>query len=212
MYKETRNNYRVVGGIEDRVNMLLAEYGEKAQNVLKAALARTRELDKTNLPTRLGDFDYKGLKKKLMDEGINYNPNLLLRIMEREYAIIETSYKSSTQHWWNFYDRETIEKIIEPKEEPKDPEALILKIQFASLEPYKLLKELENLIKKPHLDNIDKKVFKKIVFNDAEQLISLLNKMKERENIYKKEIETIRNILDTMDKIAEKILKEGENT
>jgi hypothetical protein len=196
---------RIIGGIEDRVKMVLAEHGDKALNVLKAALERARELDERGYGIRFGDFDYRGLKQYLDRMGFRYNPSLLLRKMERDYAIIETTYKSANKHWWRFVDRKKVEKTIYPERVSRDPESLILRAKYVSISPSELLEILEEMKNKERLDKRDIRMFRRIVFDDADKIVELYGRMSERQSLYEKELETLSKILRDIEIISDRL-------
>ena len=121
-----------------RVSLLecYRRYGEKLVSVLKTAIgiAKENRLRGGQLP---GDFDYRSLVDGLSSIGFQYNPSLLLRSLEREYGVIETSYRSSNQHWYRFRDLEAVEQalnsIIGLDNVDEDPEIAMVKIQIKAL-------------------------------------------------------------------------------
>ncbi|WP_062662620.1 hypothetical protein [Aeropyrum camini] len=125
----------------DSLRGFLERYGEKGYIVLKAMLEESQSPARGPRP---GDFSFKGLKARIASYGLEYNPSLLLARLEREYGVIETSFRSSNQHWWRIRDRRAVEKAVREyeggEEEVLDPKVRVLRIQFWSLEPEKLLK------------------------------------------------------------------------
>ncbi|AFH43366.1 hypothetical protein FFONT_1378 [Fervidicoccus fontis Kam940] len=204
----------VVGSVYDRVKMLLLNYGSKAEEVMLAALKRAEELDANGNGFRFGDFDFKGLKEKLTEMEVKYNPNILLRIMERDYLIIETTYKSGNQHWWNFTDRKAVESILlssgksSREKSGEDLKYISIKAMYASLEPGKLLEALESISRKRRLDDIDKRLFKKIVFEEMKNIVSLIESMKEMESRFEGELKVLYRIVDLIDSLSNKLIKE----
>jgi len=193
--------------VAERVKVFLAEYGEKGELVLRAALERAKELDLEGRP-RLGDFDAKGVKAKLAELGVKYNPNKLLRKLERDYAIIETSYKSSTQHWWVFYDREEVERALGPSKpsEEGEVEELLLRAQFNALRPEKLLKELEALSSKPFLAPADAEKLKSLLFGDLERAASLFEKMSRKRDRFERELALLDKLVKAAYAASKKLL------
>lgn len=137
------------GPPEERARVFLAEYGERGRLVLEAAISAWRRITSLGLP-RLGDFDYKTLVAEMRERGVRYRPNQLLRRLERDYDLIETSYKSSNQHWWVFRDREAVERALSGTTSPgtgaggpvDDPRRVALLVKYSALEPQRLLEEL----------------------------------------------------------------------
>ncbi len=197
----------LLGSTEERVRLLLAEHGERAAEVLKAALDRSREVELSLGERRLGDFDYKGVKKILESRGISYNPSLLLRKMERDYDLIETTYRSSNKHWWRFTDKRGVMNVVAPERVPKDPEAMLLKAQYVALEPEGILGILEELKNKERLEKRDIRIFRKIVFEEAEKVVALLKRMEERENLYEEEIRVLSKIIEDIEMITARLEK-----
>lgn len=154
------------------------KYGEKAYILLKAAyeVYQSNLLMNRKVP---GDFDYKSLINKLREKGVSYNPNQLLRMLEREFGIIETTYRSVNQRWWRFKDPLAISKALSTYEgkdvgdECEDPEILLLKIQVEVIDIDKLINELIELISKERLTLSDRERIKNLIFNDAQLIIKL---------------------------------------
>ena len=155
-----------------RVKELLEEYGERAALVLKAALEVTDEY-RASGKNALGDFDYKGLVKKLRLMGIEYKPSPLLTKMEKEYGIIETSYKSGNQHWWRFVDEDAVREALEEDEDLEDPKLVMLKVQASALELHKLKQKLKLLSSKKKLSSSDKKWFKTFAFETLPLVVKI---------------------------------------
>uniref|UniRef100_A0A7J3ZL40 Uncharacterized protein n=1 Tax=Fervidicoccus fontis TaxID=683846 RepID=A0A7J3ZL40_9CREN len=183
--------------VSDRTRAFIGEYGERGELVLKAALKRAQELDLEGRP-KLGDFDFKGVKKKLLEWGVRYNPSQLLRRLEREYAIIETSYKSSTQHWWIFYDRNEVERALgsERLYEVEDFEIKLILAQYNVLKPARLLSELKGLSAKKALAPRDFERLRQLLFNDVEEAAKLAKKMEAFPDYFEREREVLTEIIE----------------
>lgn len=108
-------------GVKERVLEFLARYGERGYAVLRAAVEATLGSNGRH-GVRLGDFNYREVVAKLRSYGLEYNPSNLLSILEREYAVIETSYKSSNQHWWRFLDLEAVIEALDEYERGASPQ------------------------------------------------------------------------------------------
>ncbi len=193
----------------------LARHGVKAYVVLKALLDVSSESgNKSRI--RLGDFDFKSVKKKLAEYGVDYNPALLLRSLEREYGIIETSYKSSNQHWWIFVDRDSVERVVAEFEgaepEPEDPEIELLKIQIASIEPESLIRRLENLLHKQNLSITDKELFRSMVFNELELVTRLLKKASQYPEALSRDVEVLSKIIKLAHQVADRLRSPGSKS
>jgi len=155
-------------------------YGERGYYVLKAIL----EAYKENWGrASLGDFCYKDVKRKLISYGIKYNPAILLSNLEKEYEVLETTYKSGNQHWWRIVDLEAIEEVVAEYEgrsveelNSLPPRARLLRIQFYALEPEKLLmklKRLQNGIK------VSPRLLDEIIFVKLPRIVDFLEKAEE---------------------------------
>jgi len=189
-----------------RLNAFLEDYGDRGRAVLEAALRRAEELSAYG-NNSLGDFDYRGVKENLEKMGERANPSTLLGVMERKYGLIETSYKSSKQHWWRFYDFSAIAKALRGVEEGDEDKKIVLAM-YASLEPKKLLGSLKKISSKPRLDHADKVLFRKIAFDDLDKVGEVLNKMMERESEFKEEIGILKEIIRMAEEISIKLIRE----
>ena len=191
--------------IKYRVLEFLSNYGDKGFIVLKTALETALD---PNIDHRLGDFSFKYLVFKLRKLGINYNPANLLRILEKEYGIIEKSYSSSNQKWWTFVDLETTRRALleySGSTEVNEPKLRLLLIKYKSLEPSRILTTLRRLSFKNTLNAIDKKVFREIVFNELDQIVTILEEMMAYEDIFNEEILVLEEIISLAEMIASKI-------
>ncbi len=155
----------------------IAKYGEKGYIVLKAVLEASRRARIRSL----GDFSLQDVKKALAERGINYNPSLLLSKLEREYGVIETSYRSSGQRWWRIIDRSEIEEAIrewegEPESDREDPRLRLLRIQFYSINPHEILEVLVRLSRRRRLTRQEAEKLRKIAFQDLPLLVEFLEK------------------------------------
>ena len=90
-------------GVRERLLEFLANYGERGLAVVRAAVEAALA-GRGSPGVRLGDFSYREVVARLRSWGLDYNPSMLLRILERDYGVIETTYRSSNQHWWRFLD------------------------------------------------------------------------------------------------------------
>lgn len=213
-----------VGGVRDRVLEFLAKYGERGLLVLKAAItatiARRREAG-----VKLGDFSYRDVVARLRAQGISYNPSMLLRILERDYGVIETSYRSGNQHWWKFVDFDSVVEAVEAYEKgddllegfedggedvglESDPRAELIRIQIAALRPRRLLKTLRILATKKRLTSRDAKVFEDLAFNVLPKLVRVLEEARGYEDELGEEILLLEKVLSVAVKIARKMLME----
>jgi hypothetical protein len=158
----------ITGSIRDRTAEFLLKFGERGESVLRAALEYSEE----NENKELGDFSYKGVVDKLIDMGYNFDPKMLLRSLEKDFGITETTYKSSNQHWWKFLDKEQVSLALSDSGQ-QDPRVRLIFLKFYSLDPKELQRKLEFYSRKTVLSEMDKKNFRKLVFEEIEQLTQL---------------------------------------
>jgi hypothetical protein len=189
-----------------RLKAFLTDYGERGRKVILAALKRAEELSSSG-ENSLGDFDYRGVKNILEKDGERINPSTFLSIMEKKYALIETSYKSSKQHWWRFFDYLVVKKELMSSEAGDDSKKIVLAM-YASLEPMKILESLEKISIKQRLDYADKLLFKKIAFEDLPKIEEVLKRMVERESEFEREIGVLREIVKLAGEISIKLIRE----
>lgn len=191
--------------VREKVYDFLEKYGDKGYLVLRIAIeiAYDPEIDH-----RLGDFSYKHLVFRLQRMGINYAPHNLLRILEREYGLIEKNYISTTQKWWVFIDRESVRKALleyNGVSITDDPKIRLLMIKYQSMEPQNILNTLRRIAVKSRLSNIDKEQFRRIVFNELDILANLLNDMMAYEDIFEEEIRVLNEIFSLAERISLRI-------
>jgi hypothetical protein len=188
-----------------RVMDFLENYGDKGFIVLKTILEISTD---PSVDHRLGDFSYRLLVIKLQGRGIDYNPTNILRILEKEYGIIEKTYDSKRQKWWRITDPNAVREAIAQYTggtEASDPRIRLLIIKYNSLEPGTLLAKLRRLASKGELTSIDKKVFREIVFNEMDMIVSIMEKMMEYEGVFQNEIKILNEILSLSELVASKI-------
>lgn len=192
--------------MKDKVKLFLEKYGEKGLVILKAAYDISQD---PNIDHRLGDFSYKHLVLKLASIGFNYNPVNMLRILEKDYFIIEKSYSSSNQSWWRFVDIEAVRSVLGEYygASIEDPRVKLLFIKYKSMEPWSTLEMLRRIALKENLTSSDKENFKNFVFNNLDKIVELLSEMEKYEEIFIGEINVLREILNLADLISSKIEK-----
>jgi len=186
----------------------LSKYGVKLRIVLETAV----ELAKTNRlrgEDRLGDFDYRSLVEALRAKGFDYNPSQLLRILEREYGVIVTTYHTSNQHWYKFKDLEAVESVLRGYEGSEhvveDPEVMMLRIQVRSLRPREILRFLKRLAMKPRLTARDIERFESFAFEKLPKIIRLLKAIEDYEDELVAEAHILREVLELAYDIADRI-------
>jgi len=194
--------------IKDRILDAIMRYGEKAYIVLKTAL----ELSNENDNAMVGDFNYRDLIERLKIKGIKYNPSNMLKILEKEYGIIETTYKSERHHWWKFIDKNAVEEALSDYVNTNtkqvhhiDLDLKLIEIQLNSLELDRLRDILNYLAKKPYLTENDLWTFRRIVFNELELIVKLHKKLIAYEHNFKDEIRLIEHIIELASLVSRKI-------
>ncbi len=199
----------MIGGVRDRALEALAKYGDRARLVLSLALSIA---DSRRGKPGLGDFDYKSLSRALESLGVEYNPSPLLRSLERDYGIIETTYHSSGRHWWRFIDLEAVREALriyehgEPLEEGDEPGVKLLKAQVAALEPARLRSLLQELASKPKLSSMDRRLFRTLIFGDLELAYRILSKIEsEYPGLMSSEASMLRELIELGYKVASRL-------
>ena len=185
----------------------LQKYGNKCLAVLKTALRVTKRYDSLGVK-RPGDFDYRSVVEELNKQGIKYNPSMMLRILERDYGILETVSHTLTHRWYKFIDKIAVEEAIaefEGYEKIENFEIALIKIQIAALNISSLQHSLESLLKKHKLNSEDIKTFKTIAFKDLPLVVKLLKKSQRYENELAIEIEILQNVMKLAMLVASKI-------
>ncbi|MCD6429065.1 MAG: hypothetical protein J7L12_05600 [Desulfurococcales archaeon] len=175
--------------LESVVQEVLMRYGERALYVLKAAVEVSEEYSALGKRTP-GDFDNKGLIRKLKEWGITYNPSQLLRILERDYGIIETVYRSATQRWWKFSDIAAVKEVVkyfegDNEEVIDDPEHYVLSLQIEVIEVDRLLNEVKAMYSKSKLSVADRNRLKKIVVEELPTIAKVMKEAQKYESRYK---------------------------
>ncbi|ALU11523.1 hypothetical protein EYM_02030 [Ignicoccus islandicus DSM 13165] len=166
---------------EARAREFLEKYGERGEMVVRAAL-EVADAYRRKGKAALGDFDFKGVVKRLKQYGVDYNPSPLLSKLEKEYALIETSYKSSNQHWWKFVDEEALRLALNEEEEDEeelDPQIAVLKVQVAALELDEAKEKLAKIINRKKMTVADKKWFKNFAFETLPLIAKVAEKVLE---------------------------------
>ncbi len=189
------SRYRIlIGGIKDRLTEALLKY-EKASIILRVALSIVEERGRG----QVGDFDYKTLTSKLLELGYDFEPKMILRALERDFGIIETSYKSSNQHWWRFIDLESVRDSLDQGEE--DPEIVLIRTQATSLGLEDIERKLQLLLQRGIRSDVDRAMFKRLAFEDLPLLLDVYKRSVQYEET--KDISTrIKKILTLASRIA----------
>ncbi len=187
-----------------RLSEFIARYGERGYAVLKAII---EEASSNWASFKLGDFSFKGVKKRLASWGLDYNPSLLLARLEREYGVIETSYKSSSQHWWVILDRDALEEAVreyEGVDESPDADLRVkaLRLQFYSLEPLRILGQLKRMLRQGRLSSQEKKLLRRIAFEEVPLLVEFAEKAIEYRDALSRELSIAEEIISTAEKLV----------
>jgi hypothetical protein len=190
----------MIGGVRDRTTEALLRFGDRCKLILKAAISIAESNDKKEL----GDFDYKTLVEKLQEAGLDKDPKMILRALERDYGIIETTYKSANQHWWRFINIEDVKEAI--GDEIEDPEIQLIKIQANSLNLTELERKLRFMLNKPVLSEVDRTLFKKIAFEELNYVMEVYRKASMYEETYDI-AEKVKTILTLATRVSMKIGK-----
>ncbi|MGB9827947.1 MAG: hypothetical protein ACPLSM_05460 [Thermosphaera sp.] len=194
-------------GLKEKVFSFLQKYGDKGFIVLKTALSIAKD---PNIDHKLGDFSFKHLVLKLNSMGFSYNPVNLIRILEKEFGLIEKTYSSSNQTWWRFKDIDAVEEAVYSEndvEKVEDPKIRLIAVKYRSLEPAEIYAFLQKTLIKPSLTPADKAKFRSMVFNEIDQLVKLVDEMYNYEEFFEYEISFIKEIF----KLAEKLSRRIEN-
>ncbi len=205
------------GGVYERVLEFLANYGERGLAVLRAAVEAASAPRRRGV--RLGDFSHREVVEKLRSWGISYNPSTLLRILERDYGVVETSYRSSGQHWYRFIDLDAVVEALDayergvdaggeedPVEGELDPEVELLLVQIASLDPHGLLERLRRLLRRPRLGRAELAAFRRMAFDELEAAARLLRRAEEL-GYEGPEVELLREALAAARRLALRLLR-----
>ncbi len=186
---------------------LVERYGNKVLLVLETAIEiakRNRILGKCDK----GDFDYRTLVEELNKKGFSYNPSQLLRILEREYNLIVTTYHSTNQHWYKFKDLEAVEQCLKSLRgvtSIDDPVIAMLRIQVKSLQPKRLLEFLKKLSMKSKLSERDIEKFQRFSFEVLPKIVKVLKLAEEYEDELATEISILKTIIELAYTVAERI-------
>ncbi len=199
---------RMLGTVRDRTIEAILKYGDKAKYVIKVAL----EIAEENENKELGDFSYKQLIEKFNELNINYDPRMVLRALEKDYGILQTTYKSSNQHWWKFIDIEqTRQVVLEENTQEEEPEISLIIIQYNSLSVKEIEKKLMFYLKKPRLNDIDKRSFSNLAFDLLPKIVELYNRASQIEETY--EIaENLRKIISLARRVSMRISNEKDHS
>lgn len=192
----------MLGDVRDRTIEAIMKFGEKGKLVLSLAL------ELSSRGNELGDFSYKDLIHLLRERGYEYDPKLMLRSLEREFGIIETTYRSSNQHWWKLADKDKIQEVL-GIDETEDPDLLVLKAQASSLGLERLEARLNEILRKPRLTEIDREVFKRIAFSDLPLILELLKRSSQIQG--GEELgDRLKKIILLAKTVAEKVERDGK--
>jgi hypothetical protein len=185
-------------GVQELIDDFLARYGEKGRAILLAAVEAMIEIQRRSEYTRLGDFDYKTLKEMLERLGGGVNPNNYLRALEREYGIVNQTYRSTRQQWWSFANKEAILSWYERQvgKLSDDPVVKVLVVKYRVLKPEEKLSRLEALSRKQSLSLVEQKEILDFVFNELDKVLLVLNEIKKYGDVFRNEVIVLSRIID----------------
>jgi hypothetical protein len=194
-------------GVQELIDDFLARYGEKGRVVLLAAVEAMIEIQRRSEYTRLGDFDYKTLKEMLERLGGGVNPTNYLRALEREYGIVNQTYRSTRQQWWSFANKEAILSWYERQvgKPSDDPVVKVLVVKYRVLKPEEKLSRLEALSRKQSLSLVEQKEIMDFVFNELDKVLLVLNEMKKYGDVFSNEVNVLSRIIDLAYQLSSKI-------
>jgi hypothetical protein len=194
-------------GVQELIDDFFARYGEKGRAVLLAAVEAMIEIQRRNEYTRLGDFDYKTLKEMLERLGGGVNPTNYLRALEREYGIVNQTYRSTRQQWWSFANKEAILSWYERQvgKHSDDPVVKVLVVKYRVLKPEEKLSRLEALSRKPSLSLVEQKEIMDFVFNELDKVLLVLNEIKKYGDVFRNEVNVLSRIIDLAYQLSSKI-------
>jgi hypothetical protein len=194
-------------GVQELIDDFLARYGEKGRAVLLAAVEAMIEIQRRSEYTRLGDFDYKTLKEMLERLGGGVNPTNYLRALEREYGIVNQTYRSTRQQWWSFSNKEAILSWYERQvgKPSDDPVVKVLVVKYRVLKPEEKLSRLEALSRKPSLSLVEQKEIMDFVFNELDKVLLVLNEIKKYGDVFRNEVNVLSRIIDLAYQLSSKI-------
>jgi hypothetical protein len=194
-------------GVQELIDDFLARYGEKGRAVLLAAVEAMIEIQRRSEYTRLGDFDYKTLKEMLERLGGGVNPTNYLRALEREYGIVNQTYRSTRQQWWSFANKEAILSWYERRvgKPSDDPVVKVLIVKYRVLKPEEKLSSLEALSRKPSLSLVEQKEIMDFVFNELDKVLLVLNEIKKYGDVFRNEVNVLSRIIDLAYQLSSKI-------
>jgi hypothetical protein len=198
---------------ESIIAEFLMKYGEKAKVVLRSAYELMNEY-RVSGKELAGHFDFRGLIEKLEEVGLRYNPSQLLRIMERDYGIIETSYRTATKRWYVFTDPDAVGRVLEkyvdfPEKMGllKDPELEVLKLQIKVINIDALYAKARKLASKGFLNIVDEEMVRSIVFNELPLVAKVLKSVLKYEELFQDFISKAIAVIRLMDELATKSSK-----
>lgn len=203
----------LVSVTESIIAEFLMKYGEKAKVVLKSAYELMNEY-RVSGKELAGHFDFRGLIGKLEEVGLRYNPSQLLRIMERDYGIIETSYRTTAKRWYVFTDPDAVGRVLEKYVDfpgkmglLKDPELEVLKLQIKAINIDALYAKVKRLASKGFLTVIDEEMIRDIVFNDLPLVARVLKSVLKYEELFQDFISKAITVMRLMDELTTKSSK-----
>jgi len=182
-------------------------YGDRLLMVLETAIMISRKNGMEG-KSSYGDFEYRQLVQELQRRGLRYNPSQLLRILEREYGIIVTTYHTSGQHWYRFKDLEAVERALRSlrglEDRDLDPVVMMLRVQVRSLQPARIIEFLRKLAMKPRLSPRDIEKFQRFAFEILPRVVSLMQKLEDYDEL-EAEYTALREIVELAYDVSERV-------
>ncbi len=181
-----------------RITEFRLKYGEKADALINAI----RLAYKSNENKEAGDFNYKQVLEALERLGYGFDPRNLLRVMEKEYGLIETSFRTSNQHWWKV----KVNGLLDDSEdlELSNPKVVAIRIKASSLGLQEIKRKLEFMLRKSVITEIDKREFRRFSFSELDFLVALLEEASQYEET-QDIAEEVMNILVLSYQVARRI-------
>jgi len=135
--------------------------------------------------------------------------------MEREYGIIETTYRTSTQHWWVFRNKEAVLEALRMYEGDSsavsDPELMVLDLQVRFMDVSRILAELKSIRSKDSVTERDKTLLLNIVMNELPLIAKIVKNALNYGDRYKDYILKFKLAIKLTNDILKKISRTRSN-
>lgn len=165
--------------IEALISDFIYKYGERGRTLLEAMVRASNRISGSSTPVP-GDFSYRSLVEELGMMGYSYNPSPLLRILEKEYALIKTTLHTSGQRWYVFSNKAALEEYVERlKSGSDDPEAVVIRLQLEALRISDVEKILKTMLEKKRWGESDYERLYKISFKILPKMLRIYKRVQE---------------------------------